>query len=158
MSTYLKPKQQDITKIASSVIEAISNNVPQVEVLPIIDVLFDKFLCESFPKEYITIGINILREMLERNPSLIEWSHYSAVCDLAEVKNKSVKVAVKSVINLIRDVNPDLIEHKENRKNTLHEKLDHSIDGIDLLKYQEGYSQNYNLECNELLTDKQLKN
>mmetsp|Transcript_6113 Transcript_6113/g.6343 ORF Transcript_6113/g.6343 Transcript_6113/m.6343 type:complete len:860 (+) Transcript_6113:18-2597(+) len=157
-ATLIRPKQDELSTILASVIEATHHMVSATDLEPVINELYYYFICESFPALYITIGVNTLREIIERCPNAIKYDQYTAVEDLRKVKNKSVSTAVRSFINMVRDVNEDLMDNKvvEDKEYT-HMNVPNSIEGMDLLKMHEGMSQNYQLESNELLTDKQLK-
>jgi protein SDA1 len=157
-ASLIRPRQDELTTILASIAEATHYLIPPSDLNPIINELYDKFIDSSFPHQYITLGLNALREIVERSPYCISYDQYSLVEDMRRVKNKSVAVAVKGFMNMVKDVNPGLIENKTNTKELYGiGKVNDSIEGTDLLKYYDGLPQNYKLECNQLLTDSQLK-
>ena len=162
LSTQMKPRTDDLNNIMASIIEATHNLVPPVELEPITNELFDKFICESYPAQFITVGLNALRELANKNPYIISKSHYTVVEDIRKVKNKSVRIAAKAFVNLIRDVNPNLVFETSFNNETAEfyfgkNQASEGIEGIELLKAHEGIDQDYKMEANQLLTDDQLK-
>jgi protein SDA1 len=157
-STLIRPKQDDLPTILASIVEATHHMVSAKEIEPVIHELYDYFICESFPAQYITVGVNTVREIVERCHNAITYDQFTAVEDLKKVKNKSVSLATRSLINMIRDVNPDLMDNKVKDEHTYTQvAVNDGVVGMDLLKYHEGMDSDYKFECNELLTDKQLK-
>ena len=158
IATLIKPKQEELSTIFASVVEATHHLVPPSDLYSVLNEIYDKFIDTSFPPQYVTIGVNGLREIVERSPNCITYDQYTAVEDLKKVKNKSVSMAVKSFLNMVRDVNPGLIDNKVNEEDKYgYDQANDTIEGVDLLKAYEGLPQNYKLECNQLLSDVQLK-
>lgn len=157
-ATLVRPKQEHISTIFASIIEATHHLVPPSELEPVVNEIFDKFVDSSFPPQYVTIGVNALKELVERSPHCIKYDHYTIVEDLKRVKNKSVSTAVRAFINMVRDVLPELMDNKVGDDQTygINQASD-TIEGLDLLKVYEGMPADYKMECNQLLTDKQLK-
>ena len=156
-ATLVRPKQDELSTILAAVIEAVHHMVSSQDLTPIINELFDYFICESFPPQYITIGVNTLREMVGRCHSALKVHQFSIISDLKKVKNKSVSTAVRAFINMCRDVCPQLLDGEEIDEGYTNVDVKDGIEGVDLLKLNEGIDSDYKLECNELLTDNQLK-
>lgn len=156
-ATLIRPRQEMLSTILASVVEAVHHMVSTVDIEPVLNELFYHFVSESYSADIITIGVNTLREIIERCHNCINYSQYCSVADLKKFKNKSVSTAVRGFINMVRDVNPDLMEDKINNSDYACTKITDQIEGIDLLKYHLGMSQDYKLEQDQLLTDNQLK-
>lgn len=156
-ATLIRPRQEMLSTILASVVEAVHHMVSTVDIEPVLNELFYHFISESYSADIITIGVNTLREILERSHNCLNYSQYSSVADLKKFKNKSVSTAVRGFINMARDVNPDLMEDKVKDSNYAFTKITDQIEGIDLLKYHLGMPQDYKIEQEQLLTDNQLK-
>lgn len=60
----------------------------------------------------MTIGLNTLREIFKKLPSIITEEMMLYLCTYYEYKNKNVSRAAKSVINFVREYNPALLSKK----------------------------------------------
>jgi len=60
----------------------------------------------------MTIGLNTLREVFKKLPSIINEEMMLYLCTYYEYKNKNVSRAAKSVINFVREYNSSLLEKK----------------------------------------------
>ena len=148
----MKSDQKDIESILASLAEACHDLIPPTEIEPIIKKLFDNFINDTFPPNYITIGLKTLMEITERCPYCLNDGEFSVVNDLRGFKNKSVSNAARAIVNLYK-------ERKENNENFDYgnNKIDYGIEGIELLKKLEKKPKEYKMEYEELLSDKQLK-
>ena len=157
---FISPRQDNLSSVFAALAEANHQYVLPVDIEPVVDQIFDRFIDSSFPPLYITLGVNAITALVEKNNNSIEKKHYDMIMDLFRVKNKSVHNSIKGFNNLVKDVIPDIKNKKYNY--TIQDNLENSfnnsgIEGIDLLKKHEGIDDNYAIECNEFLTDKQLK-
>ena len=154
MLNFITPNQKDIGLIMASLIEACHDQVPPVELEPIMTKLFDNFISENFSAPVVTLGLNTLREIIERCPYCINKSQYDQVINLKEYKHKSVSNAARSVVNLCKE-----IDGKFGKVDVAFgtNKVDDTIEGIELLKKLEKKPKDYRMEYEEILDDKQLK-
>ena len=60
----------------------------------------------------MTIGLNTLREIFKKMPSIISEEMMLYLGTYNEYRNKNVSRAAKSVINFVREYNPMLLEKK----------------------------------------------
>lgn len=60
----------------------------------------------------MTIGLNTLREIFKKLPSIITEEMMLYLCTYYEYKNKNVSRAAKSVINFVREYNSALLTKK----------------------------------------------
>ena len=149
---FMKSDQKDIESILASLAEACHDLIPPTEIEPIIKKLFDNFINDTFPPNYITIGLKTLLEITERCPYCLNDGEFSVVNDLRTFKNKSVANAARAIVNLFK-------ERKENNDNFDYgnNKVDYGIEGIELLKKLEKKPKDYKMEEEEILDEKQLK-
>ena len=140
---YITPQQKELASIFTSVIEGCHELVPASELESVINKLFDGFISECLPPPNITIGLNTLREILERTPHAITDKHLiDQVETMRSFKNKSVATAARGFINLIKEINPALLDiYDKDAKQKIsfygQSTMSSGIDGIDLLKKYE---------------------
>ena len=156
MLNFMKSDQEDVEVILASLIEACHNQIPPSELEPVINKLFDNFISETYPAQLVNLGLNTLREIIERCPYCIDKAQYSLVQDLRFYKNKSVSNAARSIVNLCKEINEKFgkgtgeISFGDN-------KFDDGIEGIELLKKLEKKPKDYKMDQEEILDEKQLK-
>ena len=156
MLNFMKSDQKDVEVILASLIEACHNQIPPSELEPVINKLFDNFISETYPAQLVNLGLNTLREIIERCPYCIDKAQYSLVQDLRFYKNKSVSNAARSIVNLCKEINEKFgkgtgeISFGDN-------KFDDGIEGIELLKKLEKKPKDYKMDQEEILDEKQLK-
>ena len=156
MLNFMKSDQKDIEIILASLIESCHNQIPPSELEPIINKLFDNFISENYPPQLINLGLNTLREIIERCPYCIDKSQYSIIQDLRFYKNKSVSNAARSIVNLCKEIDGKF--GKGNGEISFGDNnFDYGIEGIELLKKLEKKPKDYKMDQEEILDEKQLK-
>jgi len=155
MIPLIKAEQKDLNIILASIIEATHDQIPPIELEPLIKKLFDFFISDVLPPHQITLGLNTLYGIMERCPYCIDEKYFDVCDELRNYKNKSVSNAARAVCNLYK-------EHSD--KNGIENgfrfgdsKFYDTIEGIELLKKLEKKPKEYKMEYEELLSDKQLK-
>ena len=103
MIPLIKNDQKDLNVILASIIEATHDQVPPIELEPIIKKLFDFFISDVLPPPQITLGLNTLYGLIERCPYCIDEKYYTICDELRSYKNKSVSNAARAVCNLYKD-------------------------------------------------------
>jgi protein SDA1 len=159
--SYLSPTQSEITVILAALIESCHDIIPPGELEPVMHKLFDNFVSETLPAPYITIGLNAVREIIERAPYVISPEYITVIETLKEFKNKSVRNSARSLINCLKEINSNVLNiyDKDREKNVYfgQSKASESIEGIELLKRHEKLPEDYKMEYDVILDDMQLK-
>ena len=156
MLNFMKSDQNDIEIILASLIESCHNQIPPSELEPIINKLFDNFISENYPAQLVNLGLNTLREIIERCPYCIDKGQYSIIQDLRYYKNKSVSNAARSIVNLCKEIDGKF--GKGNGEISFGDNnFDYGIEGIELLKKLEKKPKDYKMDQEEILDEKQLK-
>jgi protein SDA1 len=103
---YLTSHQQEVTVILTYLIQACHAQVPPEELVPVVRAIAFNFITERCSNEVITVGINSVREIIQRVPSILrEPNMDDFMSDLAQYgrkSHKSVMIAAHSVVNLVR--------------------------------------------------------
>ena len=155
MIPLIKNDQKDLDVILASIIEATHDQIPPIELEPIIKKLFDFFISDVLPPTQITLGLNTLYGLVERCPYCINEEYYTVCEELKSFKNKSVSNAARAVCNLYKEY---FDKHGiENGFGFGDSKNYDGIEGIELLKRLENKPKDYKMECEEILSEKQLK-
>ena len=155
MIPLIKNDQKDLSVILASIIEATHDQVPPIELEPIIKKLFDIFISDVLPPQQITLGLNTLYGLVERCPYCIDEKDYTVCEELKSYKNKSVANAARALCNLYKDYYD---KHGiENGFGFGDSKNYDGIEGIELLKKLENKPKDYKMEFEEILSEKQLK-
>ena len=155
MIPLIRNDQKDLSVILASIIEATHDQVPPIELNPVIKKLFDFFISEVLPPQQITLGLNTLFELVERCPYCLNENDFKICEELKSYKNKSVANAARAVCNIYREYHD---KHGiENGFGFGDSKNYDGIEGIELLKKLENKPKDYKMEYEEILSDKQLK-
>ncbi|OEU23693.1 hypothetical protein FRACYDRAFT_146325, partial [Fragilariopsis cylindrus CCMP1102] len=131
LQKYMGGHQRDVTGILAYSVQACHENVPPDEVYGILKTIAHNFVTERCSEEQIAVGINAIRAICSRVPSVLsiedskeslETNVASAtfdveafVRDIAAFSNhrdRSVSIAGKSYQNFIREKYPTLLQGK----------------------------------------------
>lgn len=117
LQRYLTAHQNEVTKILAYFLQACHERIPPDELLPMVKSIAYNFVSERSSNEQIALGINCIREVFGRCPSvLLEEDMSDFVQDLAQYNRKSHKIvmaAARSLINLVRERYPLLLQSKD---------------------------------------------
>jgi len=148
---YLQPHQRQVTNILAYLIQASHDLVPPEEIEPLVKHIANNFINDRSGPEYISVGLNSIRELTVKVPLLTtadgmqDFFH-----DLVEYKSfkrdKSVVMASRSLLNLLREINPSVLQRKERGK--FRNEVDHvrdygdasvaeGVEGAELLQFLE---------------------
>ncbi|CAI5734275.1 unnamed protein product [Hyaloperonospora brassicae] len=146
LQRYLQSHQQSVTAILAYLVQSCHDEIPPEELLPIVKSIAHNFVTERCSSEVIAVGINALRELFRRIPLLLECDGIDVlVADLIQynrVRDKTVVMAARGVLNLIRQVHPALLRRKDRGKFYTEAARPHrfgelvaseGVDGADLL-------------------------
>jgi protein SDA1 len=108
LQRYLTSHQQSVTVILTYLLQACHALVPPEELTPVIRAIAFNFITERCSNEVIAVGINSVREIIQRVPAILrEPNMDDFMADLAQYgkkTHKSVMIAAHSVINLVRSL------------------------------------------------------
>ena len=107
---YLNPHQKEIGMVLACLAEACHDLVPPEDLQPILKHIVDNFANERCHEEKINMGINVIREMCSKAPLIMDADTLNYLASFKDYRNKNVKIAARALINLFRDLNPDMLE------------------------------------------------
>lgn len=105
ISKYINPHQKEVSDILAVFCEGTHENIPAEEIHPVMDKIIDLYISEQVANNNICIAINAVREICMRNHEALREDQLHHVANF-RMRHKSIGAAVKSLINLYRDINP----------------------------------------------------
>ncbi|KAF8306246.1 actin cytoskeleton organization and cell cycle progression protein [Clavulina sp. PMI_390] len=144
---FLTYHQLRVTIILVSLAQSVHDLTPPDVLVPVINKLAKEFVHPGVGPEVIAAGINAIREVCRRQPWCMEEDLLSDLIEYRKSNDKGVVTAARGLLQLYREVNPELLKRRERGKaasmglNTAtlmpfghSANLPQTIDGLDLLK------------------------
>ena len=115
LEKYLFPSNRHVTKILACLAQACHANVPPDEMHSVVRHVLNNFVSDHCRPEVITVGLNALRGICERAPLALNKDQLMDIVQYRNMKtSKSVAGAARALLNLYRDIHPELL-HKSLR-------------------------------------------
>uniref|UniRef100_A0A147BSR7 Protein SDA1 n=1 Tax=Ixodes ricinus TaxID=34613 RepID=A0A147BSR7_IXORI len=115
---YIQPHQREVTKILQYAAQASHELVPPDIMEPVLMTIANNFVTERNSVEVMTVGLNSIRELCSRCPLVMSADLLHDLAQYKSYRDKNVSMAAKSLIQLFRTVNPDLLARKFRGKPT----------------------------------------
>lgn len=113
---YLVYHQLQITTILVSLASSVHELVPPDVLTPVIRKLAHEFVHPGVSSQVIAAGLNAVREICRRQPWAMEPDLLEDLVEYRKSKDKGVMVASRSLLQLYREVNPDMLRRRERGK------------------------------------------
>mmetsp|Transcript_37068 Transcript_37068/g.78254 ORF Transcript_37068/g.78254 Transcript_37068/m.78254 type:complete len:837 (-) Transcript_37068:127-2637(-) len=133
LQRYMGGHQRDVTAILAYAVQSCHEYVPPEEVYGILKTIAHNFITERCSGEQMAVGINAVRAICARVPSVLSqddddyeegdtrekstaWDVEAFVRDLAgytKHRDRSVSIAGRGWVNFIREVYPSLLQGKD---------------------------------------------
>eukprot|EP00826_Nyctotherus_ovalis_P047456 TRINITY_DN545_c0_g1_i13.p1 TRINITY_DN545_c0_g1~~TRINITY_DN545_c0_g1_i13.p1 ORF type:complete len:552 (-),score=231.26 TRINITY_DN545_c0_g1_i13:128-1783(-) len=108
----VKAKNKNIASILASIAEACHENLQHDDVKDVAGTVIDNMVSEHCQPEFITMGLNVIREIALRMPQVLTEDQLAYLVQFKDYKNRYVAAAAKSVVNAYRDINPTMLPKK----------------------------------------------
>ena len=131
LQKYMQPTQRKVTSILTFLAQASHDLVPPDALEPCIRTLANHFVNDRSTPEVMAVGLNTIREVCARAPLVMERDLMADLAQYKKSKQKGVMMAARSLIALMRDINPRLLDKKDRGKDASIEL----VDGKPLLQY-----------------------
>jgi protein SDA1 len=122
LQKYMTAHQSNITNIMVYLVQGCHELVPPTELVPLVQSIAFNFISDRSGEESLALGLNTVREVFSRVPSiLLEPDMEDLVQDLALYGHKNKKCVVsaaRSLINLVRELHPQLLRKQDRGKGT----------------------------------------
>lgn len=115
---FLQPHQREVTKILLCAAQASHQLVPPEIVEPVIMTIANNFVTDRNSGEVMTVGINAIKELVARCPLSMSEDLLQDLTQYKTHKDKNVGMSAKGLIQLFRDLNPQMLHRKDRGKPT----------------------------------------
>lgn len=115
---FMQPHQREAPRLLQFAAQASHELLPPDALQPLLKTLADNFVTERNSSDVMAIGLNAVREICARAPLAIDED---LLRDLAQYKNyreRPVMMAARSLIQLFRQLRPELLHKKDRGKPT----------------------------------------
>ena len=110
LEKYLYPSNRHVTKVLACLAQASHGNVPPEELESVVRHVLNQFVSDHCRPEVMTVGLNALRGICERAPLALSRDQLMDLVQYRHMKtSKSVSCAARALLNLYRDVHPELL-------------------------------------------------
>eukprot|EP00924_Labyrinthula_sp_SR-Ha-C_P008208 snap_masked-scaffold_11-processed-gene-6.25-mRNA-1 protein AED:0.28 eAED:0.29 QI:0/-1/0/1/-1/1/1/0/720 len=118
---FLNPHQKLVTSFLACYVQATHELIPGNILMPNLKHLADEFVTDRTGPEVMAVGLNAIREILARVPALTKEPELEdLITDLIQYKSykksKSVVMAARGLLNVVREINPEILPAKERGK------------------------------------------
>ncbi|XP_071321637.1 protein SDA1 homolog [Trachinotus anak] len=111
---FLQPHQREVTKILLCAAQASHQLVPPDVIEPVIMTIANNFVTDRNSGEVMTVGINAIKEVAARCPLAITEDLLQDLAQYKTHKDKNVMMSARGLIQLFRNLNPQML-HKKDR-------------------------------------------
>lgn len=115
---FLQPHQREVTKILLSAAQASHQLVPPEIIEPMIMTVANNFVTDRNSGEVMTVGINAIKEIVARCPLAINEDLLQDLAQYKTHKDKNVMMSARGLIQLFRNLNPQMLHKKDRGKPT----------------------------------------
>uniref|UniRef100_W5UCB5 Protein SDA1 n=1 Tax=Ictalurus punctatus TaxID=7998 RepID=W5UCB5_ICTPU len=115
---FLQPHQREVTKILLCAAQASHQLVPPEIIEPVIMTIANNFVTDRNSGEVMTVGINAIKEIVARCPLSMSEDLLQDLTEYRSHKDKNVVMSARGLIQLFRDLNPQMLHRKDRGKPT----------------------------------------
>ncbi|KAI0215847.1 Protein SDA1 [Lamellibrachia satsuma] len=125
---FLQPHQREVTRVLVYAAQASHELVPPEILESVVMTIANNFITERNSSEVMAVGLNAVREICNRSPLALSSDLLHDLVEYKTYKDKSVMMAAKSLIQLYRERNPQLLHKKDRGKPTEAMRECHPLD------------------------------
>nr|CAG4650017.1 EOG090X030C [Sida crystallina] len=118
LTRFLQPHQREVTRLLQFAAQASHELLPPDVLEPVISSIVNNFVTERNSAEVMAVGLNAIREICARCPLVMNADLLHDLVEYRTSKHKSVMMASRSILQLYRIVNPELLPRKERGRPT----------------------------------------
>lgn len=111
---FLQPHQREVTRILQFAAQSSHELVPPDVIEPVLKTIANNFITERNSSDVMAIGLNAVREICARCPLSLSEELLRDLAQYKTYRDRSVMMAAKSLIQLFRNLRPELL-HKKDR-------------------------------------------
>merc|ERR1711915_1062897 len=114
IARFLAPHQREVIRLLQFSAQASHELVPPDCIEPVLKAIINNFVTERNSSEVMAVGLNAVRELVARCPLVMTEDLLRDLVEYKTYKDKGVMMASRSLIQLFRNICPDLL-HKKDR-------------------------------------------
>nr|XP_057908281.1 protein SDA1 homolog [Doryrhamphus excisus] len=118
LQRFLQPHQREVTKILLCAAQASHQLVPPEITESVIRTIANNFVTDRNSGEVMTVGINAIKEVVARCPLAISEDLLQDLALYKTHKDKNVMMSARGLIQLFRNINPQMLHKKDRGKPT----------------------------------------
>uniref|UniRef100_A0A8C1IWW3 Protein SDA1 n=1 Tax=Cyprinus carpio TaxID=7962 RepID=A0A8C1IWW3_CYPCA len=115
---FLQPHQREVTKILLCAAQASHQLVPPEIIEPVITTIANNFVTDRNSGEAMTVGINAIKELVARCPLSMSEDLLQDLAQYKSHKDKNVVMSARGLIQLFRDLKPQMLHRRDRGKPT----------------------------------------
>ncbi|KAE8630963.1 hypothetical protein XENTR_v10001031 [Xenopus tropicalis] len=115
---FLQPHQREVTKILLYAAQATHHLVPPEISQSVLRTIANNFVTDRNSGEVMTVGINAIKELTARCPLAMTEELLQDLALYKTHKDKNVSMSARSLIQLFRSLNPEMLQKKFRGKPT----------------------------------------
>uniref|UniRef100_A0A8C4RFN5 Protein SDA1 n=1 Tax=Erpetoichthys calabaricus TaxID=27687 RepID=A0A8C4RFN5_ERPCA len=115
---FLQPHQREVTKILLCAAQAAHQLVPPETIQPLVMTIANNFVTDRNSGEVMTVGINAIREIAARCPLAMTEDLLHDLAQYKSHKDKNVMMSARGLIQLFRNLDPQMLHRKDRGKPT----------------------------------------
>ncbi|UYV62566.1 SDAD1 [Cordylochernes scorpioides] len=114
----IQPHQKEVTKILLFLAQSTHQLVPPEDIQGCVHSIANNFVTDRSSVEVMTVGLNAIREICNRNPHAITEELLQDLVQYRYHKHKNVVMAANSLMKLYRDIDPNMLNRKDRGRPT----------------------------------------
>lgn len=135
---FLQPHQREVARIMQFSAQASHELIPPDVLEPLIKTVCNNFITERNSSDVMAIGLNAVKEICARCPLAMDEDLLKDLADYKSYRDRSVMMAARSLIQLFRNVRPELLHRKERGRPT-----EENMEGDNLVEYGKVKAKDY---------------
>ena len=116
ITKYLQHHQLQITTILVALASSVHELVPPDALTPVIRKIAHEFVHPGVSSQVVAAGLNSIMQICKRQHWCMEPDLLEDLVEYRKSKDKGVMVASRALLQLYRDVNPDMLRRRERGK------------------------------------------
>ncbi|GFO15983.1 protein sda1 homolog [Plakobranchus ocellatus] len=118
MKRFVQPHQREVTRLLLYLAQGSHEVVPPDAVEEVLKAIANNFITERNSSEVMAVGLNAVREICARCPLAMSDDLLQDLVQYRTHRDKAVIMAARSLIQLYRKVNPELLHRKDRGRPT----------------------------------------
>ncbi|BFZ24384.1 hypothetical protein BsWGS_27422 [Bradybaena similaris] len=118
MKRFVQPHQREVTRLLLYIAQGSHEVVPPDAIEEVLMTIANNFIAERNSSEVMAVGLNAVREICARCPLAMSDDLLQDLVQYKGHRDKAVMMAARSLIQLFRRTNPDLLHRRDRGRPT----------------------------------------